>query len=107
MEKMQTLEQTEEIIENHPLTLIYISREQCSVCHSFKPQLEAVLENYPQIKAAAVSADDIPEAASRFEVFTAPAVLLYIEGTERWRGARFIRREELEHQFTQWSEALE
>lgn len=106
MEQMQNLQEAEEVIENNPLALIYISREQCSVCHAMKPQLENVLKEYPDIQAAAVSADDIPEAASRFEVFTAPAVLLYIEGKERWRGARFIRREELEHQFSQWSDAL-
>ncbi|WP_147803202.1 thioredoxin family protein [Alkalicoccus halolimnae] len=104
---MQNMEETEKFLTEHPMTLVYISRSKCSVCQSLKPQLERLLENYPHIRSASVSADELPEAASRFEVLTAPAVLLFIEGKERWRGARFIQREELEHQFIQWSEALE
>jgi thioredoxin-like negative regulator of GroEL len=107
MKTMQNMEETERFLTGHPMTLIYISRSQCSVCQSLKPQLESLLEQYPHIHAASVSADELPEAASRFEVLTAPAVLLFIEGKERWRGARFIRREELEHQFIQWREAME
>lgn len=103
MKEIENLEELTTMLEEEPLLLLYISREHCSVCHALKPQVEEITADFPSLKVLFVSADKIPETASKFEVFTAPALLLYVKGKEQWRGARFIRREELERQLTLWT----
>lgn len=107
MKEFFTLEEIEDALHYHPLAIVYISREHCSVCHAVLPQVKNILADYPDTAGIFVSADKLPAAASKFEVFTAPAVLLYVKGRERWRGARFIPQEKLRHQLAQWSAALD
>ncbi|SDO57559.1 thioredoxin family protein [Alkalicoccus daliensis] len=106
MIEFSTLDEIEQVIHSQPLVLVYISRENCSVCHALLPQVECILEDFKEVTGIFLSADKLPEAASRFEVLTAPAVLLYADGKEKWRGARFIQQMELRHQLTQWTNAL-
>ena len=58
-----------------------------------------MLTEFPAIKPIQVSADDIPEVASQFTVFTVPALLLFVEGKEVIREARFVVMEELHRKF--------
>ncbi|NJP38099.1 thioredoxin family protein [Alkalicoccus luteus] len=107
MRPMSSLKEVESVIEAEPLALVYLSREQCSVCHALKPQLEQWVLEESGLQPLAVSVDDIPEAAGRFEVFTAPAVILFAEGREKWRGARFVREEEVRKVLRQWNDLLD
>ncbi|WP_444685393.1 thioredoxin family protein [Alkalicoccus luteus] len=107
MRMMESLHEVEEIITAEPLTFVYLSRENCSVCHSLKPQLERWVEDEAGLSPLAVSVDDIPEAAGRFEAFTAPAVILFVKGREKWRAARFVREEEVRNVLRQWREAAD
>lgn len=77
-------------ITDHQLAFLYISKTNCSVCHSLLPQVEAVLTDYPKIKTAHINVDDIPAVAGRFSVFTVPVLLLFAEGKEYLREARIV-----------------
>ncbi len=83
----------EKFITDHQLSFIYISRPQCTVCHAVLPQLRALLARFPKIKLGHINADIVEEVAGRFSVFTVPVLLLFIEGTECLREARFIHFE--------------
>lgn len=82
-------------IKENDLAFIYISRENCGICHVIQPQVQEMLKEFPSIKPIQISADDIPEVASQFTVFTVPALLLFAEGKETIREARFVVMEEL------------
>ncbi|KUP38434.1 thioredoxin family protein [Bacillus halotolerans] len=86
----------ENFINRHQLSFIYISRPSCTVCHAVLPQLRELLEQFPHIKLGHVNADSVEEVAGRFSVFTVPVLLLFIEGTEFLREARFVHFEQLE-----------
>ncbi|MBC8624473.1 thioredoxin family protein [Bacillus paralicheniformis] len=86
----------EKFITGHKLSFIYISRPQCTVCHAVLPQLRALLARFPKIKLGHINADIVEEVAGRFSVFTVPVLLLFIEGTECLREARFVHFEQLE-----------
>ena len=87
-------------IQENKLALLYVSREDCSVCHSLLPQIEQLLTNYPTIKSIRVDADAIPEIAGEYSIFTVPAILVFAEGKEMIRKARFVPIDELNRQLS-------
>lgn len=106
MEKLKTLEEARQIIEKEKLSLVYISQPACSVCHGLKPQIEELLETYPEVKAMHLDATEIPEVSGAFQVFTVPVVLVYSEGRELIREARFVPVGELDYQLNKLQNAM-
>ena len=96
MEKVHSIQEVDQFIENNDLALFYISQPGCSVCVSLLPQVEQLLENYPKVQSRYIDASEIREIAGRFEIFTVPVVLLFVEGKEAIRKARFVPLDELE-----------
>lgn len=90
MKKVHSLTEIHSTISNHQFCLLYISRQDCTVCHGLLPQVEEVLGEFPQVFSIRVDADEVPEIAGEFSVFTVPVVLVFAEGKEMIRKARFI-----------------
>jgi thiol-disulfide isomerase/thioredoxin len=91
--KQVTLEEAKKGIEQNRLYFLYLFGTNCSVCHALLPQVEDVLEDFPQITREKLHVHDIPEAAGAFSVFTIPVLLLYVDGKESIREARFVNIE--------------
>ncbi len=87
-------DQALEIINKEPLVLLYLSMPECSVCHGVKPQIEDRLAK--KIPMLHLDGGEYPEIAGEFLVMTAPAVLVFYQGKEVHRQARFIDFEALE-----------
>ncbi|MEK6190413.1 MAG: thioredoxin family protein [Carnobacterium alterfunditum] len=96
-----SMDQVLRLIDENALAFVYISRKNCGVCHAVQPQVQEMLKEFPTIKPIQVSADDVPEVASQFTVFTVPALLLFAEGKEVIREARFVVMDELHRKFQQ------
>ncbi|MBN8210328.1 thioredoxin family protein [Bacillus sp. NTK071] len=89
-----TLEEAKRNRNHHSLYFLYLYGTNCSVCHALLPQVEEVLKDFPQIKSGKLNVHEIPEAAGEFSVFTIPVLLLYVEGKESIREARFVNIEQ-------------
>lgn len=96
-----SMDQVIQFINENSLAFVYISREDCGICHAIQPQVQEILKEFPSIKPIQVSADAIPEVASQFTVFTVPTLLLFNEGKEVIREARFVVIDELYEKFKQ------
>ncbi|MFK3959663.1 thioredoxin family protein [Pseudalkalibacillus hwajinpoensis] len=90
-----TLEEARNGMEQNRLYFLYLYGTNCSVCHALLPQVEEVLEDFPQIIREKLNVHEIPEAAGAFSVFTIPVLLLYVEGKESIREARFVNIDSL------------
>lgn len=95
MEKLSSLVKIEQFIEQHKLCFLYVHKDNCSVCYSLLPQVQEVLKQFPKIRPAIVNSDEVPQIASFFSIFTVPALLLFVEGKELLREARFVPIEKL------------
>lgn len=107
MKLAQSLEEIKSFIQDHQLVLFYISQENCSVCHSLLPQVEQVLEDFPTVQSIRVDALDVPEVAGEFNVFTAPVVIVFADGKEMLRKARFVPIGELTSQISRLVEMID
>lgn len=99
-----SLKDVQSFIDAHPLAFLYISRENCSVCQAVKPRVEEILEDFPMIISLEVSADEVPEAASEYTMFTVPALLMFVDGKERFREVRFVVMDNVRGQFKRITE---
>ncbi len=84
------------------MLLIYFGITGCGVCKSMKPKVEIMIKRYPNIKAVMVEADKSLNISARFNVFTVPVILLYIEGKETIREARIISLDNLEQKIARY-----
>ncbi|WP_080844128.1 thioredoxin family protein [Cytobacillus gottheilii] len=99
--ELTSIEMVRNFINNHQKSFVYISRQNCSVCHVVWPKVQELLDEYPQIHAGKVDADQVKQVAGEFLVFTAPAMLLLVNGKELIRENRFVRMEDLKNQLDQ------
>ncbi|KGX88189.1 thioredoxin family protein [Pontibacillus litoralis] len=106
MNQAQTIEEVRSFVQDNQVTLVYISRENCSVCHSLLPQVEQLLQQYPNIASLHVDAEKIPSIAAEYEIFTVPVLIVSVDGKEMFRKARFVPMEELNQQLHKLIDAL-
>lgn len=85
--------------EEEPAVLAYFSTEVCNVCKVLKPKVEELIEaEFPKIKLAYIKSDKLPEVAAQNQVFTAPTILVFIDGREYIRKSRNIGISELQRE---------
>lgn len=95
METISSMDQFKQKIENRESFLLFVKTDHCSVCEGLKPQVEG-LEPNASIPFYLVNAARVPEIAGQLMLFTAPVVILFKQGKEQLRFARFVHMEELE-----------
>lgn len=96
MKQTTNLSEVQDILQQSSVAIVYLSMPNCSVCHAVRPRLEELLTHY-DIPALHLDAFEKPEVASRFEVLTAPVVLIFHHGKEISRQARFIDFKKIRH----------
>lgn len=89
-----SIEEIEHFVNNHHLAFLYISKTHCSVCHALLPKVQKIMEKFPKIQMAFVNVDNVPNIAGHLSIFTAPVLILYVDGKEVLREARFVHVEQ-------------
>ncbi|WP_127836785.1 thioredoxin family protein [Clostridium prolinivorans] len=80
----------EELINNNKIVLLYFGSNNCNVCTAMKPKVKEILEEFPKIKSVQIDVEKSLEISASYEIFTIPAILIFIEGKEIIREARYI-----------------
>src|SRR5690625_3951298 len=99
-QNLMSLEEVNNFVENNELAFLYFTTPTCSVCHGLQPQIEKMLDQYPEIRAAHIDSTVVPEAAGQYSVFAAPVLLLFVGGKEYIREARIVHTEQLNRQLS-------
>lgn len=95
-EQLNTLDKVNEFINEQQLALLYVTMPQCSVCDGLRPQIKTLIEKYPHIHFGEVDASHVEKIKGQFSIFTAPVVILFLNGKEYLREARIIHTRLLE-----------
>lgn len=98
MTEYNSLEELKTFIHSGRIRLIYLSKPDCGVCTAIKPKIEEILQKYPEMQGTYVNMDLIPQSAGEFSIFTIPGILIYVDGRETIREARYISVEDLTSQ---------
>lgn len=102
-----SLEEIEQFTKTHPFSFLYLYKDNCSVCHAVQPQAAEVLKDFPQIQTMQANVSQLPLLAGKYTIFTVPVLLLFVDGKEVLRKARFVEMAEFKHQLARITEAYE
>ena len=106
MTEYSNLDEIKSFISSGQMRLIYLSRPECGVCTAIKPKLIEMLKAYPELESAYVDMDKIPESAGEFSIFTIPGIILYIDGKEMIREARYISIEDINSKINRYYQMM-
>lgn len=95
MEKLETIQDVVTFINKNHLAFLYVSQENCSVCHALRPKLTELLKRYPKIELREVEADKVKEISAEYLIFSAPTLLFFVEGKEYIREGKFVQLKKL------------
>ena len=95
MERL-TLENFEEKIKTDKLTLVDFSASWCMPCKMFKPIVEELEHNRPDVNVYNVDIDECEEIALKYRIFSVPTLLLFKNGEKIDTSVGMLPYEELE-----------
>ena len=76
-------------LKNELAVVLYFSSPSCNVCHVLRPKLmEALEKEYPKIGRYHADIALTPEIAAEFQIFSAPTIIVFLEGREFIRKGR-------------------
>jgi len=106
METINSIIELNELKARNQMMLAYFGSNSCVVCRDLIPKLETILEKYPDVAAVCVEAQNSPELAASYHVFSAPVIILLIQGKETVREAGIISLSDLEQKLSRYCDIL-
>jgi thiol-disulfide isomerase/thioredoxin len=95
MKDITSFQELTDDIRGSKMLLAYFSGPDCGVCTALKPKVLEILDDYPEIESRYINVRDQQEAAAQHNIFTIPGILVFTEGRESIREARFVHVDEL------------
>ncbi|MGB9780985.1 thioredoxin family protein [Caldanaerobacter sp.] len=102
MREMTSIENVDEVIKENGIVFFYFSTKDCGICSSLLPKLDKMLKDYPKVESFHIPIDEVPAASGKFSVFTVPTIVVYVDGREAIREARFISMDVLEEKLSKY-----
>ena len=91
MESIGTIAEFEDFISSNDMVVGYFSHDKCSVCKVLLPKIKALIhQDFPKAKLVYCDIEKEPALAAQNRVFTAPVVLVFVQGREYVRYSRNI-----------------
>ncbi|MBU3213781.1 thioredoxin family protein [Clostridium estertheticum] len=104
MKNLNSINDITDFIKENKFVMLYFSSDGCSVCDDVLPRIEELLKKQPKVVSGHVEIQNIPSVASVFGIFTIPAIIIFLEGKEIVRQARYINFLELKEKIQRFSE---
>ena len=94
---LSNMEAFHQIINNNQLVVVHVMRIIVQCAMQCCPQIEDIVA-YPNVKLAVINQSDVEVIAGELSIFTVPVDLIFMNGKEMHRQARFIDMQRFEHQ---------
>ncbi len=103
---MDSKELIRQSILNEEMILLYFGSSSCGVCVDMKPKVEDVLKKYPRIKSIYIDVEKSHNIAISYDIFTIPGILVFVEGKETIREARYISIGDIDNKIHRYYDLL-
>ncbi len=101
-----TQEELEQLINENEMVLLYFGNDTCSICVDMEPKIKEILEKYPKIKYKYIGIEGNIKLTRHYSIFTIPGVLVYADGKEVIREARYLSMDDLESKIDRYYSLL-
>ena len=106
MNIVESYEKAQDLINKNGIVLMYFRDKNCGVCNIIKPKLEETLNKYPKVNSLEINVGISPKLAATFNIFTIPAILVFIERKETIREARYINILDIDSKLSRYYQML-
>lgn len=106
MRKLNTEQEINEIIKNSHMAVIYFTGMDCGACEAIKFKVEEILKRFPKIKSGEINSENHPDICAKFDVFSVPIFLLYVNQKESLRIGRNVDLLALERKMQRYYEMI-
>ena len=96
MNKLHNENEIEELIKNNAIAVVYFTGNSCSACEVIKVKIEEILKRFPRILGGEVNGEENISLAIKYDVYSVPVFILFIEGRESIRIGRNVDLLDLE-----------
>ncbi|OOM05952.1 thioredoxin family protein [Clostridium saccharobutylicum] len=96
MNKLHKDSEIEELIKSNNISVTYFTGSDCGACEAIKIKIEDILKRFPKIKSGEINTKKHLDLAAKYNIFSVPVFILFIEGKESIRVGRNINLLELE-----------
>jgi thioredoxin 1 len=87
----------EDLIASKLGIMLYFSGESCNVCHALRPKVSDLFDNkFPLIDKIFLDAHKNIDISARFQVFSVPTLIVFLDGKEFMREGRNMSIAQLE-----------
>lgn len=87
--KIRSVDEIEDILANEKATIIYFTSPKCNVCKTLRPKImELMKDEFPEMGRYYADISENQDIPAKFSVFTAPTILVFLEGKEFSRKSR-------------------
>ena len=94
------------LIKYNKMAVVYFTVMDCGACEAIKFKIESILKNLPEIKSGEINGEENLSLAAKYDVFSLPIFLLFIEGKETLRIGRNVDLLELERNIKRYYEMI-
>lgn len=95
-----------QIINKNKLAIVYFTGKKCGACDVIKSKVENIISKYNKLKSCQINGEDNLDIGIRFQVYSVPLLLLFVEGKESIRVGRNINLMEIEDIINRYYELL-
>lgn len=88
MNKLHSDNEISNLIKNNSISVIYFTESICGACETIKIKIEDILKRFPKIKSGEISIETHLDLTGKYNIFSVPIFLLYIDGKESIRIGR-------------------
>lgn len=104
--KLVSENEVSNLIADNKMTVIYFTGMDCGACEAIKFKIESILRSLPKIKSGEINGEENLELAAKYDVFSLPIFLLFIEGKESLRIGRNVNLLELEENIRRYYDMI-
>ncbi len=80
MVKFNRNEDTTDLLETSDIVLFQFGTETCMPCGAIKQRIDEWNKEYPQVQSRYVPLDEFPELGAEYGIFSAPTILVFVQG---------------------------
>ena len=78
--QIDSIEELHRFQKQDGIAILEVASRTCAPCIRIRQKIDEWLKNYAAVSAAYIEIESVPEAGGALQIFTAPAVLVYIDG---------------------------
>ena len=107
MEMIENQETLQKTILSRQIVVVQFGSGRCTPCKALQNKIKIWNQEHPAVCHVYVSVDELKQLSAQMEVFTVPAILVYVEGRLTIRQSGYFSLEQILEQVERYERMLE